>query len=172
MVSGREVAVMAARGLGLPEALVALALLGVALSGLLAAQWQARDLQADALQNQQALLMLSDFGQRMALNPAGHASYLAMLQAGLPATMLPDACARDACTPEARARADTGFLAGEARRLLPRPAWQLEACVDSPGHCLLLAWAGTVPSSGPDGGCLDASGLHRPGAHCLVRELP
>lgn len=160
------------RGLGLPEALVAMALLGVALGGLLAAQWQARDLQQDALARRQAGWLLTELGQRMALNTAAREHYVALLRQGLPPASAPDACTREACAPAARAQADVAFVATEARRVLMRPDWRLEACLDSPGQCLLLAWAGTVPSSGPDGSCLDAAGLRRPGAHCAVRELP
>lgn len=159
-------------GLGLPEALVALALLGVALSGLVAAQWQARGLQLEALQRQQALLVLADFTARQQLNPEGRDTYLAMLQAAMPAAQTPDPCAIQTCSPAARARADVLFMAGEMHRLLPAPSWRLEPCLDSPGQCLLLAWAGTAASSGPDGACLDASGLRQPGAHCVAQELP
>ncbi len=163
---------LAAAGLGLPEALVALALLGVALSGLVAAQWQARGLQQDALQRQQALLMLADFSARRQLNPEAHAVYALSLTGAVPVVSSPDTCAVAACVPAERARADVHFLAGEMRRLLPQPAWRLEPCLDSPGQCLLLAWGGTLASSGPDGGCLDASGLRQTGAHCVAQELP
>lgn len=162
----------AAAGLGLPEALVALTLLGVALSGLVAAQWQARGLQQSALQRQQALLMLADFTTRLQLNPEGRGAYAIALVGSVPVVAAPDPCAMAACAPDARARADVRFLAGEMRRLLPLPAWRLEPCLDSPGRCLLLAWAGTAASSGPDGACLDASGLRQPGAHCVAQELP
>jgi len=159
-------------GLGLPEALIALALLGVALGGLLAAQWRARDLQQDAWSRHQAGWLLTDFGQRMALNPGAREQYLDGLRAGPAGSPPPGACARLACPPGERARADVAFLAAEVRRVLSRPDWRLESCLDSPGLCLSLSWSGTSPSSGPDGACLDASGARRPGAHCVTRELP
>lgn len=159
-------------GLGLPETLVALALLGITLSGLMSLQWRAHQLQQQAWQRQQVLLLIEDFLQRLHLNPQARNTYLDGLAEPLPATAAADACAVRACLPAARAVADLQHLANELRRLLPMPDWQREACLDAPGVCLLVAWAGTLPSSGPDGSCLDAAGQRRNEARCLAVELP
>lgn len=160
------------RGSALIEVLAAVALLATALTGLLQAHWQARRLQLDALQHQQALFLLDDLATRMRLNAAATDSYRQLLMQPASTASTADACAVAACTPEARARADLTTFTLELRRLLPQPRWQLQACLDSAGDCLLLAWAGTRPDAGPDGQCLDASGLRRPGARCQVLELP
>ena len=162
----------ATRGAALIEVLAAVALLATALTGLLSAHWQARRLQLDALQHQHALFLLDDLATRMRLNPTGAASYRTLFAQALPRSPQADACARNDCAPEARARADVMAIALEARRLLPQPSWQLQGCLDSPSDCLLLAWAGTRPDAGPEASCLDAAGQRLAGARCLVLELP
>lgn len=161
-----------ARGSALIEVLAAVALLATALTGLLSTHWQARRLQLDALQHQHALFLLDDLATRMRLNASAADSYRQLLTQAVPTASAADTCAVAACTPEARARADLIAFVLASRRLLPQPVWQLQACLDSAGDCLLLAWAGTHPDAGPDGQCLDASGERRPGARCQVLELP
>lgn len=159
------------RGLGLPEALLALALLGVALAGLLAAQWQAGGLQAEAMSRRHAGWLLTDLGQRMALNPQARPEYLRLLQTGAPALApASDPCARDDCPAEARARADVSYFASEALRLLHHPGWRLESCPASPGQCLRLAWSAASGRMPP---CWSAAaGQPARQARCLLRELP
>lgn len=160
------------RGMGLAEALVALALLAVALNGLLAAQWQARQLQQSAATRLLALQALQDFAARWRLNPRGESHYRLALAQPLPHPTTVDACESQACDAEARALADVGALALQLRRDLPRVQWQLQPCLDAPGSCLLVAWSGTEASAGPEGGCLDASGVRLAQAHCSVLLLP
>lgn len=163
---------VALRGIALPEALMALALLGVALNGLLAAHWQARQLQLTAASHQHALLVLQDFAVRWRLNPAGDSTYRDALAQTLPESPHVDACQWQSCTPAARAQADISALAMQLRQGLIRPQWRFEPCTDAPAHCLLVAWAGTEASAGPEGSCLDASGQRQPGAQCTRLVLP
>lgn len=160
------------RGVGLPEALIALALLGVALNGLLAAHWQARQLQLTAASRQHALVVLQDFAVRWRLNPSGDASYRNALAQPLPDNPHVDPCQWQTCTPAARAQADISALAMQLQKGLTRPQWHFEPCTDTPANCLLVAWAGTEASAGPEGSCLDASGQRRPGAQCTRLVLP
>jgi len=160
------------RGLGLPEALIALALLGVALNGLLAAHWQARQLQHTAASRQHALMALQDFAVRWRLNPDGESAYRLALAQPIPAQPSVDACQWQTCTPAARAQADISALAMQLQQDLIRPQWHLEPCTDALASCLLVAWAGTEASAGPEGSCMDASGLRRPGAECTRLVLP
>ena len=160
------------RGMGLPEALIALALLGVALNGLLAANWQARQLQRTAALRQHAVMALQDFAVRWRLNPAGDAAYRQALAQPLPDNPNVDTCQWQTCTPAARAQADISTLALQLQQGLTHPQWRFEPCIDAPANCLLVAWAGTKASAGPDGDCLDASGQRRPGAQCTRLVLP
>jgi len=160
------------RGMGLPEALIALALLGVALNGLLAAHWQARQLQRSAASRQHAVMALQDFAVRWRLNPEGDASYRNALAQPLPAQPAVDACQSQACTPTARAQADVSALALQLQQGLTHSQWRFEPCTDAQASCLLVAWAGTEASAGPEGGCLDASAQRRPGAQCTRLVLP
>jgi type IV pilus assembly protein PilV len=134
-------------GLGLPEVLVAVAVLAIALSGLLAAHWQARLIQSEALQRRHTLLLVADFSARLRLNYTARADYLSHLSRALPTTPVSDACAIHACLPSARARADITHFASELTRLLPQPAWQQAPCSDSSGTCLLITWAGATSNS-------------------------
>ncbi len=163
---------VARRGMALPEALIALALLGVALNGLLAAHWQARQLQHTAASRQHALLALQDFAVRWRLNPAGDSTYRGALAQPLPESAPVDACQWQACTPAARAQADISALAMQLQQGLTRPQWRFEPCTDAFAYCLLVAWAGTEASAGPEGSCLDASGQRQPGAQCTRLVLP
>lgn len=163
---------MPARGWALLETLVALALLGVAVSALLSLQWQARGLQRAAWQHQHALFLLDELATRMRSNPEGRAIYLRQLSLPMPSPGALTTCVTAACTPAARAEADIQLLALSARRQLMTPAWALQPCVTAAGDCLLLAWQGTRPEDGPSGDCLDEAGETRPGARCLVLELP
>lgn len=160
------------RGIGLAETLVALALLAVALNGLLAAQWQARQLQQTAATRLLALQALQDFAARWRLNPRGESRYRLALSQSLPNPSVADACESQACDADARALADVRSLALQLRRDLPQVQWQLQPCLDAPGSCLLVAWSGTEASAGPDGSCLDASGIRLAPANCSVLLLP
>lgn len=160
------------RGVGLPEALIALALLGVALNGLLAAHWQARQLQLTAASRQHALVVLQDFAVRWRLNSSGDASYRNALAKPLPDNPNVDPCQWQTCTPAARAQADISALAMQLQKGLSHPQWHLEPCTDALANCLLVAWAGTEASAGPEGSCVDASGQRRPGAQCTRLVLP
>lgn len=160
------------RGIGLPEALIALALLGVALNGLLAAHWQARHLQHSAASRQHVVMALQDFAVRWRLNPSGESAYRLALAQSLPQSPSVDACQWQTCTPVARAQADISALAMQLQQKLVRPQWHFEPCTDAPANCLLVAWAGTEASSGPEGSCLDASGQRWPGAQCTRLVLP
>lgn len=151
---------------------MALALLGVALNGLLAAHWQARQLQTSAASRQQALLALQDLAVRWRLNPGGDNAYRNALAQALPERPAVDACQSQACSADARARADIAALALQLQQGLARPQWRVEPCPDVMADCLLVAWGGTAPSAGPEGSCLDASGLRRPGAQCSRLILP
>ena len=164
--------IVSMRGMGLPEVLIALALLGVALNGLLAAHWQARQLQYTAASRQHAVLALHDFAVRWRLNPAGDSTYRTALAQPLPESAHVDACQWQACTPAARAQADISALAMQLQQGLMRPQWRFEPCTDALAHCLLVAWAGTEASAGPEGSCLDASGQRQPGAQCTRLVLP
>lgn len=160
------------RGMGLPEALIALALLGVTLNGLLAAHWQARQLQHTAASRQQAVMALQDFAVRWRLNPSGESTYRLALAQPVPAQPSVDVCQWQACTPAERAQADVSALAMQLQQGLTRLQWRFEPCTDAPANCLLVAWAGTEASAGPEGSCLDASGQRRPGAQCTRLVLP
>ncbi len=160
------------RGMGLPEALIALALLSVALNGLLAAHWQARQLQRSAASRQHAVMALQDFAVRWRLNPSGDASYRNALAQPLPDKPAVDACQWQVCTPAARAQADVSALALQLQQGLTHPQWRFEPCTDALANCLLVAWAGTEASAGPEGACLDASAQRRPGAQCTRLVLP
>lgn len=160
------------RGMTFLEVLAAMALLGIGVAGLLSLQWQAQALQRGAWQGQEALFVLDELSVRMRANPDARTTYLSLLAQTLPVTPSADPCSVTACSPERRAAADVSAVAQGARRSLPAPAWRLQPCLDAAGDCLLLAWAGTRPDDGPDGQCLDTSGQVRPGARCLVMELP
>jgi len=159
-------------GVGLPEAVIALALLAVTLNGLLAAQWQAQQAQRAAATRLLALQALQDFAVRWRLNPRGESRYRDALSQPLPPPVANDPCQLSVCDPAARATADIHALASRLRHDLPQVQWHFEPCVDAPGRCLLVAWSGTLASSGPDGGCLDASGLRHSHANCSVLLLP
>lgn len=160
------------RGIGLPETLIALALLGVALHGLLAAHWHARQLQHAAASRQHVLMALQDFAVRWRLNPSGDATYRHALMQALPASAPVDACQWQACTPAARAQADISALAIQLQQELTRPQWHVEPCQDALADCLLVAWSGTEASTGSEQSCLDSSGQRRPGAQCTRLVLP
>lgn len=162
----------AQQGVGMVEAVMALAILAVALNGLLAAQWQARQLQQAATTRLLALQALQDFAARWRLNPHGELSYRSALSQALPRPTTADTCQLQACDADARARADVQSLALQLRQDLPQVQWRLEPCLDAPGSCLLVAWSGTHASSGPEGGCLDASGIRHAQANCSVLLLP
>lgn len=162
----------ACAGFSLIESLLSLALLMTAMAGLMQAQASALSTSHAAWQQQEAALLLRDLLGRWQLNREAAASYVAALQAPLDAIAGPDACLSYPCAPVPRAYADVAALADSLRQRLPQPHWLLEPCLDHPGHCLLLAWGGTEASSGPDGGCLDASGQRHVHARCLVVVLP
>ena len=161
---------LARRGLGLPEVLAAMVVLGTGMSGLLAAHWQAADLQRDAWQRRHAVMLLSELALRMRLNP--EADYRALLAQPLPASSRePGDCLLAPCAPAARASADIAALARQMRHRLTTPSWLLQACPDAPGDCLWLGWTSTPVSAA----CRTAprgrgSLLALP--RCVVLELP
>lgn len=126
----------------MPEVLVAMLVLGIALEGLLMTQWSALQRQHHTLLQRHVLFLLSDFAVRMQLNVSASAHYRQLLSAPMPTPAVPDLCAMQACTVADRAQDDVIYLANELQRLLPSPSWQLHTCRSSPEQCLSVTWEG------------------------------
>ncbi|MFO1400804.1 MAG: type IV pilus modification protein PilV [Steroidobacteraceae bacterium] len=154
-----------ARGFGLVEVLVTLAIAGIGLLGQALLLQHGLAAESAALRRAQATTLLAALAERMRANAAARADYA--LPAGAPSPALPACAASAGCTPAESATADLAeWLEQVAAALPPAPAGPAALVELTPGaggtdHALItLRWA----EPGTSGPATLSLGLVLPGA--------
>ncbi len=133
--------VRASRGFGMAEALIALLISAIMLTGLLALHWQLYARHALAYQRFVVNFAVADLLQRWRLNLPAAAAYREGLQQVVPVSAT-DPCRLQPCSVNERARADVMNFALALQAELVSPQWQIKPCQHAPGECLWVSWQG------------------------------
>jgi type IV pilus modification protein PilV len=134
------------QGFSILEALAALMVLNLLCLGLMAWQWQAFQVQRQALAVQQAVAMAQDLSDRMQVHPGAWRWY----QLGLNESPPSADCNVSACNAQQWAQADMSQWLSEWRQRLPQARAQVQTMLsDQPQVELLLVWPGVSDNTNP-----------------------
>lgn len=132
-------------GVGLPEIMVAMLLLGVAIIGFAGLQVRALSTTNSAMYRTQAASIAQEFGERIRINPNGRATY-----AGTWSTSdaTADECIENECTPQKMAQFDMTTISKLAQDTLPNGQVAVLPCVKRTNLCVYVAWNQTTATKG------------------------
>jgi len=130
------------KGVGLPEIMVAMLLLGVAVIGFAGLQVRALSSTNDAMYRTQAIAIAQDFAERMALNPTAKATYLGTWNTAAVE------CETKNCTSVQMAQYDMFTIADLADVTLPKGKIAVMPCIERNNVCIYVSWNGTTPTQG------------------------
>jgi len=132
-------------GVGLPEIMVSMLLLGVAVIGFAALQVRALDSTNNAMFRTQAASIAQEFGERMRMNPNGRATYAG---AWSTSDATADECIAGECTPQKMAQFDMTTVSKLAQDTLPNGQVAVLPCVARTNLCVYVAWNQTTATKG------------------------
>jgi type IV pilus assembly protein PilV len=133
------------KGIGLPEIMVAMLLLGVAVIGFAGLQVRALSSTNDAMYRTQAIAIAQDFAERMALNPTAKATYLNAWNASAVAA---NKCETGNCTDVQMAQYDMRTITNLAIATLPNGQIAVMPCIERNNVCIYVSWNSTTPTQG------------------------
>lgn len=133
------------KGLGMPEVMVAMMLLGIAIVGFSALQVKAISATGESAERTQAAAIASDLAERIRLNAGGLATYQAPWN---PTASANNACEVANCTPAQMARYDIRQVTDLAAATLPNGRVAVQTCPTRVNMCIYVAWNKTNPTVG------------------------
>lgn len=141
------------KGVGLPEILVAMLLLGIAVIGFAALQVRALDSTGDAMFRTQAMAAAQEFAERMRLNPTAASVYRADWTPTPAATPAAKAaalsyCELNVCTPQQMAQYDIDTMSEAVKAILPNGQIAVRPCIGRTNLCVYVSWNNTTPTEG------------------------
>lgn len=160
------------RGFGMIEIMVAVLVLAVGVMGFAGLQSRAVQSSGDSYYRTQANSIAQDLAERVRVNGAQRAYYLASARWPTTAlTAVPDSCRTATCTAQAMADFDAAIIRYNAQTLLPDGLVKMEQCQASAVNCIYVSWNGTQPTAGAAGDCVLADGKYKLGANCVMMEV-
>lgn len=132
-------------GVGLPEVMVSMLLLGVAVIGFAALQVRALATTNSAMYRTQAASIAQELGERMRMNPAGRATYKDEWDA---TKVDANKCESESCTPKNMAFYDMRTITKLAKDTLPNGQVAVLPCVAGTNLCVYVAWNQTTATKG------------------------
>ena len=155
-------------GIGMPEVLVSMWLLGVAVIGFAALQLRALSTAKDAMFRTQAAAIAQEMGERMRLNPAGAATYRNNWNATAVAA---DVCETGNCTPVQMAQYDMRTMTQLVSTSLPNGQIMVRPCIGRTNLCVYVSWNSTNPTIGTAApACSLNTDAYVPNADCIKLE--
>ena len=156
------------RGIGMPEVIVSMLLLGVAVIGFAALQVRALDSTNDAMFRTQAAAIAQEMGERMRLNPQGAATYRNNWSTTAVAA---NKCETGNCTPVQMAQYDMRTMTNLAAASLPNGQIAVLPCINRTNLCVYVSWNATNPTIGTAApACSLSSDAYVPNADCVKLE--
>lgn len=161
------------RGVGLIEVLVSLLILAIAVLGFAGLQLKSLQASGEAHYRVQASAIAQDLSERIKINRTQVAYYrTAANWTNATQTKPADTCITGTCTDAGMATFDLAQATYAAQSLLPDGRIRVEPCqVPNTMTCIYIAWAGTQPTAGNAGECVNASGSYVNGANCVMQEV-
>lgn len=155
-------------GIGLPEIMVSMLLLGVAVIGFAALQVRALDSTNNAMFRTQAASIAQEMGERMRLNPLGEPTYRNNWSITAVAA---DKCETDVCTPVQMAQYDMRTMAALTAASLPNGKIAVLPCIGRTNLCVYVSWNQTTPTIGTTApACSLSSDAYVLNADCIKLE--
>ena len=152
-------------GVGLPEIMVAMLLLGVAVIGFAGLQVRALSTTNSAMYRTQAASIAQEFGERMRMNPAGRATYAGAWNVTAVAA---DECVVETCSPVEMAQYDIRTMTELAQATLPNGQLAVMQCISRNNLCVYVSWNQTDPTVGDVApNCTLDSDAYVPDADCI-----
>jgi type IV pilus assembly protein PilV len=156
------------KGIGMPEVMVSMLLLGVAVIGFAALQVRALDSTNDAMFRTQAASIAQEMGERMRLNPAGEPTYRNNWNT---TAVAEDKCFTAECTPVEMAQYDMRTMTKVAADTLPNGRLAVRPCINRTNLCVYVSWNETTPTIGSAApNCSLNSDAYVPNADCIKLE--
>jgi len=152
-------------GVGLPEIMVAMLLLGVAVIGFAGLQVRALNTTNSAMYRTQGASIAQELGERMRMNPAGRATYAGAWNL---TAVSADKCVVDTCTPVQMAQYDIRTMSELAAATLPNGQVAVRQCINRTNLCVFVSWneTATTEGSGPPH-CVLSTDAYVPDADCI-----
>lgn len=133
------------KGIGLPEVLVSMLLLGIAVIGFSALQIRALSSTSEAMVRTQAMAAAQEFSERMRLNPNAASTY----RNNWTTTALTSTyCEVNTCTPTQMAQYDMRTMSELVAAILPNGKIAVLPCINRTNLCVYVAWGDTTPTKG------------------------
>lgn len=152
-------------GVGLPEIMVSMLLLGVAVIGFAGLQVRALSTTNSAMYRTQAASIAQEFGERMRMNPAGRATYV---DAWDVTAVAANKCVTDTCTPVQMAQFDMRTMSELAAATLPNGQIAVAQCINRTNLCVYVSWNQTNPTVGASAPhCALDTDAYVPDADCI-----
>lgn len=133
------------KGIGMPEVMVAMLLLGIAVVGFSALQVRAVSATNESGDRTQAMAIALDLSERMRLNPGGRLTYKATWNPTGTSTTL---CEGAVCNAAQMASYDIRQVTDLAAATLPNGRLALSTCPGRANSCIYVAWNNTSPTIG------------------------
>lgn len=133
------------KGIGLPEVLVSMLLLGVSVVGFAALQVRALSSTNEAMFRTQAMAAAQEFSERMRLNPDASATYRNNWTTTAVAATY---CETNTCTAIQMAQYDMRTMTELVAAILPNGQIAVLPCVNRTNLCVYVSWGDTTPTKG------------------------
>lgn len=152
-------------GIGMPEIMVAMLLLGVAVIGFAGLQVRALSTTNSAMYRTQAASIAQEFGERMRMNPAGRTTYANNWSV---TAVTANKCITDTCTPVQMAQFDMRTMSELAAATLPNGQIAVSQCINRTNLCVYVSWNQTNPTVGAAAPhCTLSTDAYVPDADCI-----
>jgi len=156
------------KGVGMPEVLVSMLLLGVAIIGFAGLQVRALDSTNDAMFRTQAMAVAQDFAERMRLNPNAASVYRNNWNNNAVAI---DKCETATCNSTEMAQYDMKTMTAVAAATLPNGQLAVLPCIGRTNLCVYVSWNNTTPTIGASApNCSVSDDTYVSNADCVKLE--
>lgn len=158
-------------GFSMIEVLAAVLVLAVGVLGYAGLQARAMRSTGESYYRSQAMAVAQDLASRMKINSAQLATYTTATNWASVATQPDLTCLSASCTPAQIASADIADISYEASSVLAKGRVNVEPCINATSlTCVYVAWAGTAPTTGSSGQCVDGNGAYVAGSEGLAPD--
>lgn len=158
-------------GVGLPEILVSMLLLGVAVIGFASLQVKALDSSNEAMARTQAMAVAQDLAERMRLNSSAANDYRNDWNSWANNIVAVNKCETSNCTSTEMAQYDKVAISNLASISLPNGTVSIQACPQRTNLCVYVAWNATTATIGNIApSCSTTAGLYISNADCVILE--
>lgn len=158
-------------GFSMIEVLAAVLVLAVGVLGYAGLQARAMRSTGESYYRAQAMAIAQDLASRMKINASQLPTYTLATNWASIASQPDQTCLNGSCTPAQIATGDIADISYEASAVLTNGRVNVEPCINATSlTCVYVAWAGTLPTTGSSGQCVDSTGAYVTGSEGLAPD--